>query len=237
MGLQSIEAWHKLSGQLLVAATGVVIFAGAVVAGWTFRDAVEPGDPAPVDQASVALVADGTDMLGTWEITYSKVLRANQDGALDIRYRSDRPWLLEQHPIELSVTVGANQLKLSDPDTHVFDLERVKVAGIDARSWIVTPLAEGDYSINVTLFADAPALDLEMRPLVKINDEIMRGDHGLQFLLPVSVATHWGISQRAFDLIRYGVMALGFVLTLPFLQTMLGAVLAGRRQPPPGGSG
>ena len=31
-------------------------------------------------------------------------------------------------------------------------------------------------------------------------------------------------------------MALGFVLTLPFLQTMLGSVLAGRG-PPPGESG
>jgi hypothetical protein len=225
-------ARRQAGRRLVLAAAGVVIFAGAVVAGLAFGERVEDAASAPIDQAAVALVADGTDMLGTWEITYSKVLRANQDGALDIRYRSDRPWLLEQHPIEISATVGANALRLSDPATHVFDLERVKVAGVDARSWIVTPLAEGDYSIAITLFADAPALDLEMRPLVRINDEVMRSDHAFQFLLPVSVATQWGISQRAFDLIRYGVMALGFVLTLPFLQTMLGAVLAGRGRPP-----
>jgi hypothetical protein len=227
-----IRAGRKAGRRLALAAAGVVIFAGAVVAGVAFDEYVEAGAPAATDRASVALLADGTEMLGTWEITYPKVLRANQDGALDIRYRSDRPWLLEQHPIELSATVGANALKLSDPATHLFDIARIKGTGADARSWIVTPTAEGDYNINVTLFADSEALDLEMRPLVMINDEIRQDDHAFQFLLPVSVATQWGISQRLFDLIRYGVMALGFVLTLPFLQTMLGALLAGRGQPP-----
>jgi hypothetical protein len=231
----------RTSFKHVLAAIGVLIFASALVGP---RESVEAGlerdqagQPAAVDRASVALVANETEMLGTWEITYSKVLRANQEGSLEVRYDAERSWLLERNPIELSATVGANSLRLSEPGTYAFDLERIKGAGADARSWIVTPTAEGDYNINVTLSAASDALDLEMRPVVMVNDEIRRGEHSFQLLLPVSVATHWGIAQWQFDLIRYALMGLGFILTLPFLQTAFGAIVAGRGRPPSGRNG
>ena len=176
-----------------------------------------------------AVVNPAGARIGALGVDWPRRLRENEDGLVRLRYAAAPEWAAAfraqaagRAPLELEATLAAARLALRpEPAAYSFDIARIAAAGFDARSWIVSPEREGDYTLLVRL--EARPAGFRAVPIAAAGAE--PGAEG-EVALPIEVSTRYLVPQIAVDLARLAASALTFLLTLP----LAAAWLARRRK-------
>jgi hypothetical protein len=211
-------------------------FAGLIGLGLVMLNAMllshwpAPRDDPPEAATVFAVLNPRGARIGALDVQYPARLRENQDGAILVRYSADEAWrerFAAASDLRLEVAVHGGRLEVGPaPTAYAFDNRRIAATGADARRWIVSPEAEGDYTLLVRLAA-APA-GFAVRRLTA-NGEIREG---AEAALPVAVETRHGLPQVAIDSAQLAVGLISFLLTLPAAAIALRQWRSGAPAPP-----
>jgi hypothetical protein len=181
-------------------------------------------------------------MIGTWKIDYTSNFGINDEGSLTIEYQAAgvhtgdgkmlpaKIWSKvkasaqgkgPRPDVRVTAAVSGASLNLTAPTEYSFDINRIARDGADKHIWLINkPKSEGDFKILVTL--DGTWKDkIPLYGAVSVNGDMKTEGRICQLLLPVNVTTNMGLSKGMSDLLTYVISGLGFLLTLPILQTVM----------------
>jgi hypothetical protein len=182
------------------------------------------------------------EMIGTWKIDYTSDFGINDEGSLTIEYQAagvhtgDGKMLPAEiwskvkastqgkgprPDVRVAAAVSGASLSLTAPTEYSFDIKRIAHDGADRHIWLINkPKSEGDFKILVSL--DGTWKDkVPLYGAVSVNGDMKTEGRICQLLLPVNVTTDMGLSKGMSDLLTYVISGMGFLLTLPILQTVL----------------
>ena len=215
---------------------GLAGLAGLVIA-FTLVDRLflrPPPDGADLGPASFAALGVRSPYgaaVGTLDVEYPRSLRENEDGSILVRYRAAEGWrerFAAAPDLRLEVSIDAARLDIAPaPARHAFDNARIAAAGRDSRRWILSPKAEGDYTLLVRLSAQPAGFTTHH---VAANGALLGEEEEVG--LPVAVSTRYLVPQLAVDLAKGGVALLSFLLTLPAAAYAIRHLLRRRRPRP-----